>query len=276
MSWFRHAIRIGNQTSCHAPASIAFEFALRHHFDAFEWFSDPGRFGWREDDVSTAERQRLRETAQREQLLFSVHAPHDANPTETIGADAIRRSIRFAGDVGAGVVNLHLFAEPGAEPFADSLGPLLETARAAGVRLSLENTPQTSPEDFNAVFGVLATMPEAAEQVGMCLDMGHANLFARTRNDYVRFVDLLGMHVPIIHWHAHENWGDRDSHLTLFTGPSRQDDRGLRGLIRRLLARGFHGSIVLEQWPQPPELLVEARERLATLLAEIVRESAAE
>jgi sugar phosphate isomerase/epimerase len=265
----KREIRIGNQTSCHVPASVAFDFALRHRFDAFEWFSDPGRFGWQEDDVSQSERVQLRETSRREGLLFSVHAPHDANPTTPVGAAAILRSIRFAGDVGAGVVNLHLFAEPGVKPFADSLCPLLEAARSPGVRLSLENTPQTSPDHFNAVFGVLSNMPEAVGQVGMCLDMGHANLFAGTRNDYVRFVDLLGAHVPIIHWHAHENWGDRDNHLTLFTGPARQDDRGVRGLVRRLLVRGFRGSVVLEQWPHPPEALVEARNRLADLLADM-------
>jgi sugar phosphate isomerase/epimerase len=261
-------IRIGNQTNCHVPARLPYDFALRQRFDAFEWFSDRGRHGWHEDAFSRAEREQLRETARRQDLLFSVHAPYHANPTDPAGASAIFRSIEFAGDVGAGVVNLHLFPEAGAKPFAESLPPLIEAARAVGVRLSLENTPETSPDHFNAVFGVLATMPETHGQVGMCLDMGHANLHAGTRNDYVRFVDLLGAHVPIIHWHAHENWGDRDSHLTLFTGPSRRDDRGLRGLVRRLLARGFGGSVVLEQWPQPPEQLVEARNRLASLLAE--------
>ena len=41
----------------------------------------------------------------------------------------------------------------------------------------------------------------------MCLDMGHANLHLGTRNNYVRFVDRLGDHVPIIQWHVHDNWG---------------------------------------------------------------------
>ena len=60
----------------------------------------------------------------------------------------------------------------------------MEHARAVGVRVSLENTPQTTPNDFNAIFAVLAKMPEAADgQVGMCLDMGHANLCAATRSD---------------------------------------------------------------------------------------------
>jgi sugar phosphate isomerase/epimerase len=238
-------IRIGNQTTCHAPARLPFEFALRNGFDAFEWFSDKGRAGWCEDDVGPAERAELRRRSRAGGVLFSVHAPHAAAPADAEGAAAVLRSIRFAGDVGAGVVNLHLFPRHPPGRFAESLAPLLRAARLAGVCLSLENAPQTSPADFNAVFGELARVPEAGGRIGMCLDMGHANLFAATRNDYVRFVDMLGEHVPIIHWHAHENWGDRDSHLTLFTGPSARDERGLRELVRRLLRRGFRGSVVL-------------------------------
>jgi len=263
------AIRIGNQTYSQAPANVPFEFALQNGFDAFEWFSDKGRAGWAEDDVSTEERQRLREISQTKGILFSVHAPYAADPTHDDGAAAIQRSIRFAGAIGAGVVNLHLFPEHNAKPFAASLGPLLIAASKAHVQLSLENTPHTSPDDFNAVFGVLSTMREAAGRIGMCFDMGHANLFSSTRNNYVRFVELLGEHVPIIHWHAHENWGDRDSHLTLFTGPAARDERGIRALVQELLRRGFSGSVVLEQWPNPPEQLIAARNRLKDLIASL-------
>jgi sugar phosphate isomerase/epimerase len=259
-------IRIGNQTHCHTPARLPYEFGLRNEFDAFEWFSDKGSAGWCEDDTDQAARAELRVMAQRADMRYSVHAPHLADPTRPADADAIRKSIRFAADVGADVVNIHLFPQHGAKPFAESLVPLLDPARSAGVRLSLENTPQTSPDHFNALFEMLSTMPEAAGRVGMCFDMGHANLHPGTRNNYVRFVDLLGDHVPIIHWHAHENWGDRDSHLPLFTGPSGRDDWGLRELIRRLLRRGFSGSVILEQWPQPPEQLVTIRNRLRELL----------
>jgi sugar phosphate isomerase/epimerase len=258
-------LRIGNQTSSQVRSHIPYEFALRHRFEAFEWFSDRGPAGWCEQDTDAAMRQQLRQATADHGVLFSVHAPFAADPVDPQGAAAIRSSIDFAGDVAAGVINLHLFAQHGSRAFAEALGPLLEAARTAGVRLSLENTPQTSPDDFNAVFRVLATMPEATGRIGMCLDMGHANLHAGTRNDYLAFVDRLGAHVPIIHWHAHENWGDRDSHLTLFTGPCAHNDRGLRGLVRRLLQRDFQGSVVLEQWPQPPELLVQARDRLQQL-----------
>ena len=259
-------VRVGNQTAWRVPGRVPYEFALAHGFDAFEWFSDAGRGGWCEADVPPAERAELRRVSESGRVRFSVHAPFAADPTDPAGAAAIRDSVRFAGDVGAGVVNVHLVSRHGARPFADALGPLLGAARDANVRLSLENTLDTSPDDFNAAFGVLSAAPEAAGRVGMCLDSGHANLFPGTRNDVLRFVDLLGGHVPIIHWHAHENWGDRDSHLPLFTGPSGRDDRGVRGLVDRLKARGFAGSVVLEQWPDPPDMLVRTRDRLRQLL----------
>src|SRR5208283_760872 len=87
-----------------------------------------------------------------------------------------------------------------------------------------------------------------------------------THNRYLEFVDRLDSRVPIIHAHLHENWGDADTHLPLFTGPAGRDDSGIRGLIERLRHRDFSGSIILEQWPDPPSLLNQARDRLLALL----------
>jgi sugar phosphate isomerase/epimerase len=268
-------IRIGNQTSKEVPWADPFQFALRRGFDAFEWFSDRGRDGWSEADMDAAARVQLRRQCEEAGLLCSVHAPYAADPVTQEGEAAILRSIEFAGTIGGGVVNLHLFPERPVKLFAARLGPLLEAARLRNVRLSLENTPAVSPEHVNEVFAVLAHNPNAEGRIGLCFDMGHANLHESTRNNYCGFLDRLGGHVPVIHWHAHENWGDRDSHLTLFTGPAARDDRGVRGVLHRLLKRGFAGSVVLEQWPHPPELLVQARDRLRQLLTSVAPEVAA-
>ena len=120
---------------------------------------------------------------------------------------AIRHSLDLAADVAARVVVVHLSLDRGVKAFVDALGPLLGVARDTGAVLAPENTPLTTPEDFNAVFRYLAPLPEAEGRVGMCLDTGHANLHSGTRNDYLSFVDRLGTHVPIVHWHARENWG---------------------------------------------------------------------
>ena len=79
-------------------------------------------------------------------------------------------------------------------------------------------------------------------------------------------MDLIGPHVPIIHIHLHENYGDADSHLTVFTGPSAQDPSGVVGVIERLKKRHFSGSIILEQWPDPPSLLKNARDSLFEIM----------
>ena len=81
------------------------------------------------------------------------------------------------------------------------------------------------------------------------------------------YLDALTPIVPLAHLHLHENFGDRDSHLPLFTGPARDNPSGIQGMVERLERRGFAGCAILEQWPQPPSLLVEARDGLARMAA---------
>ncbi|HZY86787.1 MAG TPA: TIM barrel protein [Gemmataceae bacterium] len=267
-------IRIGNQTAISCPSPTGpFEFALRHGFDAFEWFEDKkigpdgSSAGWDAADLDGPARAELREAGRAHDVLFSVHSPWQANPLHPGGQELLGRSIDLARDLGAALVNLHLYMDDGAEGYALALGPVARRAAAAGLRLSVENTPHTTPGDFNDTFALLREFDGVPPgTIGMCLDVGHANLCAETHNDFVGYLDALAPEVPIIHVHAHENRGDRDSHLTLFTGPSREDDRAIRGLLRRLRRRDYGGAIILEQWPDPPELLAEAATRLRELL----------
>ncbi len=268
------AIRIGNQTAISSGDPLApFAFAVRNGFGAFEWFEDKkvsadGRAaGWDESDMDAAARARLRDAGREHGMLFTVHAPWQANPLRPGGVPLLLRSVDFAKDVGADLVNLHLYMDEGAAGYVRALEPVLRHAAAAGLRVSIENTPQTTPADFNATFAEVAGVAGLAPgTVGMCLDIGHANLCRTTHNDYVRYLDELAPSVPLIHLHVHENYGDADSHLTLFTGPSRSDDSAVRAFLRRLLDRDYRGALILEQWPNPPGLLVEAATRLAELL----------
>jgi sugar phosphate isomerase/epimerase len=269
-------IRIGNQTaiSCADPLE-PFQFALEHGFDAFEWFADKkengngASAGWDESDMDADVRDWIRQAGAVHDVLFTVHAPWQANPLESDGIAHLLRSIDFARDIGADLVNLHLYVDDGPQGYVRALAPVLRQAAAANLRISIENTPQTTPDDFNRTFACLAELPDLpADTTGMCLDIGHANLCAATRNDFIRYLDLLSVQVPIIHVHAHENYGDRDGHLTLFTGPSRHDDAGIRAFAERLRQRAYCGAVILEQWPDPPQLLVEAATRLRSLLEE--------
>jgi sugar phosphate isomerase/epimerase len=267
-------IRIGNQTAISCADTLEpFHFALQHGFDAFEWFADKkihadgSVAGWDEADLDNAARAEIREMGASRDVYFTVHAPWQANPLDADGIPLLIRSVDFARDIGAHLVNLHLYMDDGPAGYAQALEPVLRHAAGMGLRVSIENTPHTTPEDFNDTFARLAELTAVPPgTVGMCLDIGHANLCASTRNNFIRYLDGLGAAVPILHVHAHENYGDADTHLTLFTGPSREDDTGIRAFLDRLRRRAYRGALILEQWPQPPELLVEAATRLRSLL----------
>jgi sugar phosphate isomerase/epimerase len=267
-------IRIGNQTSvsCADPMR-PFAFALEHGFDAFEWFADKKwdsaghARGWEEPDIDATARAWIRQAGTSQDVLFTVHAPWQANPLHPDGIARILRSIDLARDIGAVLVNFHLYLDNGVAAYAQSLAPAIRYAAPLGLQLSIENTPETEPVHFNQVFAELREHTDAGDTVGMCLDIGHANLCAATHNDFIRYLDELSPEVPLLHMHVHENYGDRDSHLPLFTGPARHNDKGIRSLVQRIQARGYEGALVMEQWPDPPELLVEAATRLRGLLA---------
>jgi sugar phosphate isomerase/epimerase len=260
------SLRIGNQSAFSAaPWTLPFDFAVQHGFDAFEWFPDkkPDGAGFACTDLSTAQRQALRNRARDCGISLSVHTPIDASPLRN--GRNLDDSLRLAVDLGAALLNVHLDDPARVDDFAHALVPVLQRCSISGVRLAVENTPATSPEDFNRLFALLPRTTRSEPVVGMCLDIGHANLHRTTHNDYVGFVDRLSADVPIIHLHLHENHGDRDSHLVLFTGPAGRDPSGIVGLLERLARRGYAGNAILEQWPQPPEQLLAARERLLDL-----------
>jgi sugar phosphate isomerase/epimerase len=262
-------IHIGNQTSCWASSpTTPFDYALANGFDAFEWFPDkkPG-IGWDERDLNESQRELIRDTARARSLRLSVHARWQADPLEPESHPLLWADLELAQDLGAALLNIHLYHEAGLARYVSAIKPLIERTADAGLQLSIENTPLHAPELFNELFARLRDeAPLPVPHVGLCLDIGHANLCSATHNDYLGFFDRLDPAVPINHLHVHENWGDADTHLPLFTGPASLDDSGIRGLVKRMQHRRFSGSIILEQWPNPAALLNLARARLLALL----------
>jgi len=267
-------IRIGNQTAFSAlTPTQPFEYAVGNGFDAFEWFPDKKESGagWEEDDLDVEIRRHVKHTAFEHDIHLSVHVPWQLSPVEPKACERLFEDLEFAKDIGASLLNIHLDTDEGIGAYVDAIVPCITRLAQVGVKLSIENTPLTGPEDFNELFRRLHNLGFTdAAQVGMCLDIGHANLCGATCNDYLKFIDLLDPRVPIIHIHMHENYGDYDSHLPLFTGPAGKDTLGIEGLIERLKSRHFSGCIILEQWPQPPTLLNEARNRLREMIGKVM------
>jgi sugar phosphate isomerase/epimerase len=270
-------IRIGNQTAFSASSVMApFEFAVAHGFDAFEWFPDRSEsgVGWTEADLAMEVRTAIRDTALAHDISLSVHAPWWANPLNPHALDVLFESVELAQDLGASLFNIHLHHDQGIASYVRAIVPMINRLASAHIKLAIENTPLTGPGDFNELFCQLERIGlTGPERVGMCFDLGHANLCQATRNDYLKFLDLIEPNVPIIHFHLHENYGDHDSHLALFTGPAGNDASGIHAFLERLNRRRFSGCMILEQWPEPPRLLLDARARLLMMLGE-VREAA--
>jgi sugar phosphate isomerase/epimerase len=264
-------IRIGGQTAVSAATvTEPFEYAVSHRFDAFEWFPDrrPTGEGWLEIDIPAAVRQQIRQTAREHDIALSVHASWHANPLTAQGLERLASQAEFAAEIGASTFVVHSAdVDTDVDRYLDGIAPLVAPLAAHGIRLAVENTPATGANAINEIFRNLRARSWQRCRVGLCLDVGHANLYAETRNDYLAYVDRLAPEVVISHVHLHENWGDQDSHLTLFTGPAGRDPAGLQGLVDRLVRRRFAGCIILEQWPNPPALLDLARDRLADLIA---------
>lgn len=62
------------------------------------------------------------------------------------------------------------------------------------------------------------------------------------------------------------SYGDADSHLPIFSGPAARDESGVRAFARWLKGRRFRGAVILEQWPEPPDMLERAREKFKKIL----------
>ncbi|GHV21227.1 hypothetical protein AGMMS49959_10020 [Planctomycetales bacterium] len=261
-------IAIGNQTTKYCADELApFAYALQHDFAAFEWFADNGDGrGWTFAHCLPPQRAFLKAMSDAGKLRFSVHARWDADPRVAAGALALHDACQFAEEIAAPVVVAHLCPEINDIPaFVAAIVPLAQNYPA--VALAVENTPQHSPAHFQKFFSELEKHPHGAA-LGMTLDLGHANCNPYTRNDYMRFLNELPVNARIFHVHAHENWGEIDSHLTLFTGPSAKDDHGIKLAVQFLAQKNFSGSVILEQFPQPPDQLDRAFVRLKNFFRE--------
>jgi sugar phosphate isomerase/epimerase len=259
-------VRIGNQTAPSAKRPTEpFEYAVENGFDAFEWFLDAYRLGdgWEEAEPAPGELREIGRTAAENDIELSVHAPWWIDPLDPEGYEHLVRSLEFALDMGAANLNTHMRSKRGIEAFVRILSPFLRRLADLPVRLSIENIPSSAPDEFNELFARFADGGiDVGGLVGMCLDMGHANLCPLTNNDYLGFIDRLAPHVPIVHLHLHENYGEHDSHIPLFLGASERDPSGIEGFVDRMKRREFSGCGIFEVWPDPPSLLNQARDRL--------------
>jgi sugar phosphate isomerase/epimerase len=155
--------------------------------------------------------------------------------------DEFRRCMEIFASLGAKWMNIHPDrnaplheADFILERNLATLRELLPLSRRLGVGLMIENLPSA----FNSV-AALSLILDPLEEVGLHLDIGHANLNSEPGNAEALIRAYRGR---IRHVHLHDNkLGGADLHLPL--GAGRID---IAGQVRALKRAGYDGTITLE------------------------------
>jgi sugar phosphate isomerase/epimerase len=168
----------------------------------------------------------------------------------------------FLARVCAKWMNVH----PGISPMHDrafavernleSLRELVRYGKNAGVSIMIENLPG----NFNTA-QQLSELLEPLPELGLLLDIGHANLMAPI-NTTREIVAAHGKRIRHVHLHDNRG-GSLDLHLPLGTG-----NVDVADAVRTLKSCGYDGTITLEVFSDDRHHLLYSREVLQRAWAE--------
>jgi sugar phosphate isomerase/epimerase len=172
--------------------------------------------------------QILNELAASYALKYTVHAPfadiNIASPSKPLLNTMLKRlkkSILYASALNCQVWVFHPGLKTGISMFypgkewirnLKTVRLLFKFARNYGIEAAIENVPEPfsfimkSTEDFKRFYS------EVNENIGLVLDIGHANINKQTELFLTTFSD------KIVHMHAHDNYGKTDQHLGIGHG----------------------------------------------------------
>lgn len=184
-----------------------------------------------DEGVHSLNKQRvskLLEIAKCYDVSFSVHAPfadiNIASPSPILLRAMIKRlmkSLKYAAALGSKVWVLHPGIETGISSFypekswiknRETIRLLWRTASDYGVALAIENLPEPYPFIMKNVEHFRKFYEEIDVDVGLALDIGHANI-SKQVDSFIRT-----FRGRIVHIHAHDNFGNIDEHLGIGYG----------------------------------------------------------
>jgi len=207
--------------------------------------------------------RKIREALERHGLGVVGHTAYYlpiASAFDTVRDAAVleaERCLAVFAQVGATEMNLHLdFRVPGHDPAVilrrnrESIERLLPTAASLGITLMVENG---EGEDAALLAEILDPLPE----VGLHLDIGHANLGVK-RSHTAGLLERFGSRLR--HVHLSDNKGQRDDHLAIGAGTI-----SWKRELRALKATGYDGTVTLETFYGDSALLHYSRDRVTTL-----------
>lgn len=204
--------------------------------------------------------EEVRAAASRHGLRLSVHAAWFGDHTNISAADPaereasialLRRSLRFAHDVGARPVSFHPGYHEGqprerfVENLERSLEVILPEAEALGLSMCLENMGDDRPS-----YIVL----DEAEQVDLCrrtglriaLDVIHLRSIHEEEGAFFGALEELAPHVGNVH--IADMRGASHAHLPIGDG-----DYPLTRVLQRLGAHGYRGGAIVEEFVRSRE-----------------------
>ena len=98
------------------------------------------------------------------------------------------------------------------------LSPLVEYAKAKGIKLCIENMPSDKETPENHLYGSCALNVSAlAEKLGagICWDVGHANVSGYKQSEQMK---ILKDKIDVLHVHDNGGKGQKDAHMLPFDG----------------------------------------------------------
>jgi sugar phosphate isomerase/epimerase len=170
----------------------------------------------------------LKKVADSHDLDFVVHAPfagiNIAVPNPVLRRTILKRlkkSIFYAGQLDCRLWLFHPGLQTGVSHFYpgrdwqlnfDSVRTLLKIARKEGVEIAIENVPDPYPFLMKNVQAFSRFYDELDDDIGMVLDIAHANLNNQIQDFIRRFPE------KIVHIHVSDNDGAHDLHLGIGYG----------------------------------------------------------
>lgn len=201
-------------------------------------------------------------------LKYSVHAPfadiNIASPSKLILKAMLRRlkrSITYANDLDAYVWVFHPGLKTGVSMFYPGRNWLqnLKTtrllskfARDHGVEAAIENVPEPFPFIMKSVEDFTKFYSEVDEDIGLVLDIGHANIKGQIETFLKTFAG------KIVHIHAHDNYGKYDRHLGIGYGTT--DWKKVVNLLRRT---AYNKTVIIESFDHVEESMQKLKQLFA-------------
>jgi sugar phosphate isomerase/epimerase len=252
-----------------------------HGFERVEIFANRPHFDQANEEQLAEVQEALRDS---NLILHSVHAPiaeslaggrwgrplSIAQADERARSEAVEQvqaSIAVASRFGASLVVVHVGVPDSQQPTPGDNSPaavrrslehLHEVAAGAGVTLAVE----VMPNKLSSAESLVRLIEDDLELpgVGICLDVGHANLMG----DVVDAIETVSGHV--VTTHVHDNGGTRDDHLLPFEGRINWDS-ALMGLQKI----GYDGALVFELAASTePRVVLERAQRVRARFEELL------